>query len=86
MSARLHHLLWILDWSECSGLPKESSVLLEKAFQRTAAGSTVQPYRDLVGRSADGWLKNEEERPGSVVRLDGYQSRVHLANVKVDFG
>ena len=84
MNACVHHSLWILDWSKGSGLPKESTVLLEEAFQRTAAGSTVQPYRDLVGRSADGRLKDEKERPRRITRIDGYQARVHFTNVKID--
>ena len=78
------HILWVLDRCKGPRLPEKAAILLEKAFQRTAAGSAVKPYRNVVGRRSDSWLKHEKQCPRCVARIDWYQSGVQLTDVEVD--
>ena len=64
------HILWVLDRRKGPRLPEKAAILLEKAFQRTAAGSTVQPYRNVVVGGSDSWLKHEKQGPRCVARID----------------
>ena len=82
----IHDILWIFDRRKCSWLPQESAILLEKALQGTATGAAIQPNCDFVDRLSNSWIEHEEQRPGGILLIDWYQSRVHLANVEIDIG
>lgn len=78
------NILWVLNRRKCSWLPQESTVLLEKPLQGTAARSAIQPNGHFVDRCANSWVEHEEKRSGRIFLIDWDQSRVHLTNVEVD--
>jgi len=57
---------------------------LEEALERTAARPTIEPDCDFVDRGADSWLVNEEEGPRVVVNVDWHETRIDLAQVKIE--
>lgn len=79
-----HHILWILNRRKCSWLPQKSAILLEKALQRTATRSAVQPDCDFLDGLSNRWVEHKEERSGRILLIDRDQSGIHLTNVKVD--
>jgi hypothetical protein len=64
-------------------LPEEAAILLEKALERAATRSTVQPDRDFIDWLTELGLEDEKEGTRVVVLLDGDEARVELAEVEV---
>ena len=54
------YILWVFDRRIRSRLPQESAVLLEKAFEGTATGSSIQPNCDFVDGFPNGGIEHEE--------------------------
>ena len=60
------------------------AILLEEAFERTAARAAVQPDCDFIDRVANPRLEGEEERPAGVALVNWNGSGIELADVVVN--